>query len=106
MNYEYPGDVDRMAVEGRKKASQCPNEVVEEFCCAAVGGPACPLRLTLMALTTSCSAFLGWSAPGFRHLGTMSPRGRHEAPGVQDYCTWLLKWRVWGEAFGRWGRRW
>lgn len=122
MNYEYPGDVDRMAVEGREEeiplfpvafyaaryevrlnglCSSSERLISKSWVYAKLGvlmklwrsfpsWRACltveALRLTLIALMTSSSASPGWSAPGFRQLGTMSRRGRHEAPGAPDLC--------------------
>lgn len=54
------------------------------------------MGLTLIALMTSSSASTGWAAPGFRQLGTMSRRGRHEADGCSAYLG-LLKWRMCAE---------
>lgn len=54
------------------------------------------MGLTPIALMTSSSASTGWAAPGFRQLGTMSQRGRHEADGCSAYLG-LLKWRMCAE---------
>lgn len=51
------------------------------------------MGLTLIALMTSSSASTGWAAPGFRQLGTLSRRGRHEDDGCSAYLG-LLKWRM------------